>query len=106
MGRVTIDLRKDWAIPELELIGKIMHGSVSFPEALRDMILQQSETMKRQCAGRMQRKWKPEVETLEVRTDSNYAAHDLSDRADHGEAEHTVEVMKMPDTMQVAQLVA
>ena len=47
LGRVTIDLRKDWAIPELELIGKIMHGSVSFPEALRDMILQQSETMKK-----------------------------------------------------------
>jgi len=47
LGRAMIDLGKDWAIPELELIGEIMHGSVFSPEALSDMILQQSETMKK-----------------------------------------------------------
>ena len=47
LGRAMIDLGKDWAVPELELIGEIMHGSIFSPEALSDMILQQSETMKK-----------------------------------------------------------
>ena len=47
LGQALIDLGQDWAIPELELIGEITHGSVFGPEALSDMILQQSETMKK-----------------------------------------------------------
>ena len=47
LGQAMISLGQDWAIPELELIGEIMHGSVFSPEALSDMILQQSETMKK-----------------------------------------------------------
>lgn len=47
LGQAMIDLGNDWAIPELELIGEIMHGSVFSPEALSDMILKQSETMKK-----------------------------------------------------------
>ena len=46
LGQAMISLGQDWAIPELELIGEIMHGSVFSPEALSDMIIQQSETMK------------------------------------------------------------
>ena len=46
LGSAMIDLGRDWAIPELELIGEIMHGSVFSPEALSEMILQQAETMK------------------------------------------------------------
>ena len=46
LGRAMVDLGHEWAIPELELIGEIMHGSVFSPEALSEMILQQSETMK------------------------------------------------------------
>ena len=47
LGQAMIGLGQDWAIPELELIGEIMHGSAFSPEALSDMILQQSETMKK-----------------------------------------------------------
>lgn len=47
LGQAMISLGQDWAIPELELIGEIMHGSVFSPEALSDMIIQQSETMKK-----------------------------------------------------------
>lgn len=47
LGQAMIDLGNDWAIPELELIGEIMHGSVFSAEALSDMILKQSETMKK-----------------------------------------------------------
>lgn len=47
LGQAMINLGQDWAIPELELIGEIMHGSIFSPEALSDMILQQSETMKK-----------------------------------------------------------
>ncbi len=47
LGQAMIDLGQDWAIPELELIGEIMHGSVFGPEALSEMILAQSETMKK-----------------------------------------------------------
>lgn len=47
LGSAMIDLGRDWAIPELELIGEIMHGSVFSPEALSEMILQQAETMKK-----------------------------------------------------------
>lgn len=47
LGQAMIDMGNDWAIPELELIGEIMHGSVFSPEALSDMILQQSESMKK-----------------------------------------------------------
>ena len=47
LGQTMIDIGKDWAIPELELIGEIMRGSVFSPEALSDMILQQSEGMKK-----------------------------------------------------------
>ncbi|MDA8271479.1 MAG: hypothetical protein M0Z39_08760 [Actinomycetota bacterium] len=47
LGRAMVDLGRDWAIPELELIGEIMHGSVFSPEALSEMILQQAETMKK-----------------------------------------------------------
>lgn len=47
LGSAMIELGRDWAIPELELIGEIMHGSVFSPEALSEMILQQAETMKK-----------------------------------------------------------
>ena len=47
LAQAMIGIGNDWAIPELELIGEIMRGSVFSPEALSDMILQQSEGMKK-----------------------------------------------------------
>jgi Ni,Fe-hydrogenase maturation factor len=46
LAQAILDLGHDWAIPELELIGETMHGSVFSPEALSNMILEQAHTMK------------------------------------------------------------
>ncbi len=52
LGQAMADLGREWRIGELELIGEIMRGSVFSPEALSDMILQQSETMKQSLLRR------------------------------------------------------
>jgi hypothetical protein len=46
LAQAMLDLGQDWAIPELELIGETMRGSLFSPDALSDMILQQARTMK------------------------------------------------------------
>jgi hypothetical protein len=46
LAQAMFDLGEDWAIPELELIGETMRGSLFSPDALSDMILQQARTMK------------------------------------------------------------
>lgn len=46
LAQAVSDLGKEWDIKELELIGETMRGSIFSPEALSDMILQQSRSMK------------------------------------------------------------
>jgi hypothetical protein len=46
LAQAVSDLGKEWDIKELEVIGETMRGSIFSPEALSDMILQQSRSMK------------------------------------------------------------
>jgi hypothetical protein len=46
LAQAICNLGKDWGIPELELIGETMRGSLFSPDALSDMILQQARNMK------------------------------------------------------------